>query len=89
MQAPVDPVDEEIGEGDEEWELHPVVQGEGRVGWSIVETGIAAHLTQKERRGKYGHDGERTQCLADLQGNLVFEVFGVGESGMVKDEDVG
>ena len=37
MQPPVDPIDEEVGEADEEWNLEEVVKREGRIGWAIVD----------------------------------------------------
>lgn len=48
----MDPVDEEIGEADEEGELQDVVEGEGCVGGAIVEFGPSAHFAEEERRGE-------------------------------------
>ena len=89
MQASVDPVDEEICKGDKERKLHPIVQGKGRLSGGIIEASVAAHFAQEEGRCKDGHDGERTHCLADLQGDLVFEEFRVGECGFVEYKNIG
>ena len=49
---------------------------------------MATHFTQEERRGEDGHDGERDHGLSDLEPDLVLEVFGMGEGGVVEDEEV-
>lgn len=89
MQSAMDPVDEEIGEADEEGELEDVVEGKGRIGGAIVEFGKSAHFTEKQGRGENGHYGEGDESLFDLEPDLVAEVFGVGEGCVVEDEDVG
>ncbi len=89
VQAPVDPVNEEIGEEDEDWKLQVVIQGERLVGRCIIQFGITAHFTEEDRCGEYGHAGESDHCLAHFEGNLVFEVFGVGGGCMVEDEEIG
>ncbi len=51
MQAPVDEVDEAVGEEEEEGELQEVVPGEGRFGGGVVELGVAADFGEEEGRG--------------------------------------
>lgn len=55
MQAPVDPVDTQIREDDEQWELKEVVESEWSIGWSIVEFCVTANLEQEQGGGKYSH----------------------------------
>ena len=43
----MDPVDEEIGEADEEGELKDVVEGKRRIGMAIIEFGKPTHFTEK------------------------------------------
>ena len=66
MQCPMDPIDEEICEHDEEGELKSVVQGEGSFGWGVVELCVSAHFSEEEHDGENGHDGKRGQSLLDL-----------------------
>lgn len=49
---------------------------------------MAAHLGEEEGDGEEGHDGEGAQRLLDLERDLVLEVFGVVDGGLVEDEDV-
>lgn len=89
MQTAMDPVDEEVGETDEQGELEDVVQPKRGIGRRIVQFGISLDFANKKGDGKDGHDGKRLECLLDLKGNLVLEVFRVGEGSMVEDEEVG
>ena len=89
VQSAVDPVDEEIGEANEERELEDVVEREGRIRGAIVEFGKSAHFTEKQGRGEDGHYGEGDEGLFDLEPDLVAQVFGVCEGCVVEDEDVG
>ena len=50
---------------------------------------MTANLGDKERRGEDGHDRHGYHGLADFEADLISEVFGVGEGGVVKDEEVG
>ena len=88
MQAPVDPVDAEIGEDEEERELQVVVQVEGFVRRGVVEFTVAAHFGEEERDGEDGHDRQSDQSLSDLEADLVLQVFGVREGGVIEDEEV-
>ena len=85
----MDPVDEEIGEADEEGELKDVVEGKRRIGGAIVEFGKPTHFTEEQGCGEDGHDGKGDEGLFDLEPDLVAQVFGVGEGCVVEDEDVG
>lgn len=89
MQAAMDPVDEEVGEGDKEWELEDVVQPERGIGRGVVQLGVPSNFAKEAGDGEDGHDGKRDGGLLDLEGDLVLEVFGMGEGGMVEDEEVG
>ena len=55
MQAPVDPVDTQIREENEQWELKEVVKSGRSIGRSIVEFCVTANLKQEEGRGEYCH----------------------------------
>lgn len=88
MHPAVDPIDEEVGEQDEERELQVAVQRERRIRRSIVEFGVAAHLAEEKGRREDGHDRQRFQSLADFEPHLILEVFRMRESGMVEDEDI-
>lgn len=85
----MNPIDQEVGKGDEEGNLDVIVQGKRGVRGGIVEFCVAAHFPDEEWGGEDGHNGHGDEGLADFQGDLVFKVFGVGEGGMVEDEDVG
>lgn len=85
----MDPVDEEIGEEDEEGELQVVVGGEGGGGGGVVQLGVAADFGQEEGHGQQGHDGHGGHGLVDFEPDLVLEVFRVLEGCVVEDEDVG
>jgi hypothetical protein len=88
VQAAVDPVDAKVGEEDEERELEVAVLGEGRGGGGVVELAIAPNLGEEEGCGEYGHGGHGVHGLFDFEADLVYQVFGVGEGGMVEDEEV-
>lgn len=88
VQASVDPVDEEIGEEDEEGELQDTVEGEGLFGGGIVEFGVSADFQDEEWGCQEGHWGHRAHGLFDFHGDLVLEEFGVFVGGFVPDEDV-
>lgn len=55
MQAPVNPVDTQIGEGNEQWELEEVVDSKWSVRRSVVEFPIATNFKQEEWRGENCH----------------------------------
>lgn len=89
VQPAVDEVDPEIGEDDEERELHVVVPHAGAFGSGIIELCEAAVFGYEERRCEDGHDGQRARGLSDFIADLVLEEFGVVEGRLVEDEDVG
>lgn len=89
VEGAVDPVDEEVGEADEEGELEVVVEGEGCVRRGVVEFSVAADFEEEKGSGEDGHDGHGDHGLADFEGDLVLEVFGVGDGGVIEDEYVG
>lgn len=87
VQAAVNPVDEEIGKADEEWDLDETVVREGFVGGSVVEFGVSANLKNEERSCQQGHWGHCGHGLSDFQTNLVLEEFGVVVGCLVPDKD--
>jgi len=89
VQTPVDPIDEEVGEDEEDWYLKEVVSAEWRVGEGVVHFAVAPDFKCEERDGEDGHDRHGEQCLAHFENDLVLEVFRVLECGVVKDEEVG
>lgn len=88
VQSSVNPIDEEIGKEDEEWELKDIVQPKGGVGRRIVEFGVPSYFPNEKGNREDCHDGKGNRGLLDLEFDLVLEVFRVGEGGMVEDEDV-
>ena len=56
VQAPVDPIDEEIGEADKEGKLQKVVESKRRIRGCIVQFRVPANLGDEERCGENGHD---------------------------------
>lgn len=89
VQAAVDPVDEEVGEEDEEGELEVIVEREGGLSRGVVEEGVAADFGGEEGGGEERHDGHGGVGLSHFEADLVLEEFGVVDCGFVKDEDVG
>ena len=88
VQAAVDPVDEEIGEADEEWELDEAVEWEWLFGDGVVEFGVSSDLQNEEGCSQQGHWGHGLHGLSDFHRNLVSQEFGVVVSGFVPDKDV-
>jgi len=89
VQAAVDPVNEAIREGDEEWELQDIVPQPGPVGGGIVHFGVAADFEEEGGDGEEGHERHGVAGGFDFEEDLAFEVFGVLEVGFVEDEVVG
>ena len=89
VKATVYPVDAKVGEADEERELKVVIEREGCVRGGIVEFSVATDFKEEKGSGTDGHDRHRDHGLSDLEGNLILEVFGVCDSGVVEDEHVG
>lgn len=88
VKATVNPVDEEIGEEDEEWELQNAVIREGLLGNGVIEFGVAPNFQNKERRSQQGHWGHGAHGLLHFHGNLVSQELGVVVGGFVPDEDI-
>ena len=89
VQPAVDEVDAEVGEADEQGELQHVVPPAGALGRRVVHARVAPHLAREPGHGEDAHDGQRDDRLSDLLGDLVLEVLGVVEGGVVEDEEVG
>jgi len=85
----VDPIYEEVGKGDKERDLYVIVEGKGGVRGGVVEFCVATYFADKEWGREDGHQRHGDQTLPDFETNLVFEVFRVGEGGVVENEDVG
>lgn len=93
VKTTVDPVDAEVGKGDEEGELEynvPAAHVPGRVcGESVVDEGVAANLCDEPGRCQKGNDGHCMEGLLDFHAHLVFEIFGMLDGGLVENENVG
>lgn len=89
VETTVDPVDEEVGEKEEEGELDVVVQGKGCLSSSIVKSCIAPYLGGEEGAGQDSHYGHRRQSLLHLESNLVLQEFGVLEGVVIEYEEIG
>lgn len=92
VQSTVDPVDEEIGESDEEGELqdgvpatHVPCRGFRKL---VVDERETADFGDEPWRGEQGNDGHCAHSLVDFHAHLVLEVFGVVHGRLVEDEDV-
>lgn len=85
----MDPVDAQIREANEQWELKKVVEAKWGIWRRIVEFSIPTNLKQEEGRGEDGHYRHWDHGLANLEPDLVFEILGVSKSGVVENEDVG
>lgn len=88
VEPAVNPVDAEVGEHDEEGKLDDVVPHAGALLGLVIHFAVAAHFGDEEGRGEDGHDGEGAHRLSDFERNLVLEVFRVGESRLVENENV-
>lgn len=88
VQTPVDPVDQKIGEHDEEGHLHPVVPASGALGARIVEFGVPAYFEEEHGPRGDGHGRHRGDGLSDLLADLVFEELGVLEGLLIEEEEV-
>ena len=89
VQTTVDPVDEEIGEADEEGELDEAVEGERLFRGGVVEFCESADFQNEEGRCEEGHWGHGFHSLSDLHSNLIAQELRVLVGGLVPDEDVG
>lgn len=89
VQPPMDPIDEEIGEEDEEGELNDVVERERSVRGRVVKFSIAEDFAEEDGGGEDGHQWDGGEGLFDLLTDLVLEVFRVCEGCVVENEDIG
>lgn len=71
MFASVDPVDEEVGEYDEKWKLQVIVPQARTVLRSVVHLAVSSNLGDEEWGSANSHHRQRSQCLFDLELNLV------------------
>ena len=55
MKSPMNPVDPEVSEGDEEGKLSPVVPLARTVFRSVVESAVPAHFEKEQRSSQKGH----------------------------------
>lgn len=84
----MNPVDAEIREEEEKRELQDAVIGERLLVEGVVHFAVSADFGQEEWCRENGHDGHGFHGLGDFHADLVAEIFGVFEGGLVKDEDV-
>lgn len=89
VQSSVDPVDAQISEADEQRKLKVVVESKGGIRRRIVEFTIPADFGEEAGGGENCHEGHGYHGLADLELDLVLEVFWVGEGSVVEDKEVG
>lgn len=89
VEAAVNPVDEEVGEDEEERELEEVVPQAGALLGDIVELAVAADLEQEQGRRHHGHEGHGLVGVDNLEPDLVLEVLGVVHDALVEDEQEG
>lgn len=88
----VDPINEEVGEHDEEGELKERVPSThvpgGRLWQLVVDERVAIDFGNEPRRGEKGNDGHCAQCLIDLHAHLVLEVFWVVDGSLIEDKNI-
>jgi hypothetical protein len=82
----VDPVYEAVGEHDEERELDNVIPESWAVCGGVVELAVTLDFKPEYGGGEERHNWQRDGGLLDLEGDLVFEIFGVLEGVFVKNE---
>ena len=89
MQPSMNPINTEIGEADEQWELYVVVNTERCIGGRIVQFSVASNFGEETWSGEDSHDGHGDHGLCDFESHLVFEVFWVGERRVIEYEKIG
>ena len=89
VETSVDPVDEEVREENEEWELDEIVEVERRIVERVVHLCIASNFGGEEGCSEECHARDRHHSLLDLKLDLILQIFRVSESVVVKDEVVG
>ena len=88
MQSTVDPVDKEIREYDEDGKLKEIVKRERRIIGGIVHLGIASDFCNEKRCRQDSHERHRDHGLSNLKTDLVFQILGMIEGCLVKDENI-
>lgn len=89
VQAAVDPVDEEVGEAEEEEVLQDIIRCKRCLFEGVVQLAVSADFEQEEGHGEDGHDWQCADGLLDLEPDLVLEVLWVLEGGFVENKDIG
>ena len=89
VQTAMNPIDGEIGEGQEERELQDVVPSSRTVFGEIVELRMTPDFCEKERHGAKRHDRHCLVRLQHLEPYLVFQISGVLECVLVENKKVG
>lgn len=88
VEAPMNEVDQEIGEEQEEGELDPVVQWERRIIRVVVQFGVSPNVDPEGDGCQCGHADHSGKRLLNLHLHLVLEKLGVLEDGLVEDQPV-
>lgn len=89
VKTAVDPIDEEVGEDEEEWELEPLVPRTWPVGRRVVESRVPAGFENEAGCCQGRHDGHGGVGLNHLELDLVLKELWVCEGCVVKDQVVG
>ena len=84
----MDPVDEEIGEADEQRKLEIIVPHARAVFGSVIELRVAANFGKEEGYSEDSHAGKCPCGLVDLHDDLIFEELGVVYGSLVEDKDI-
>ena len=88
VKAAVDPVDEEVGKGDEEGELGEAVLAARALVGGVVELGVAADFSEEDWDGEDGQDRHGPVGLFDFKPHLVLQELGVLHRPFVKDKRI-
>jgi len=89
VQPPMNPIDEKVGEQDEEGELNDVVEQERSVRGRVVKFSMAADFAEKAGCGQESYERDGGKGLLDLEADLVLEIFRMCEGCVVENEEVG
>lgn len=79
VEAPVNPVDQEIGKSYEERELDVIIPSTRSFARAIVHPGEAAQFGHKARNGQEGHARKAPETGTDLLSDLPFQELGMVE----------
>lgn len=88
MESSVDPVDEEVGEQQEHWELDDVVPPARTLLGGVVDLAVTSNLKPKCGSCQNGHTGQRLQRLPYFHANLVLQILRMFEGLVIEDEVV-